>query len=117
MSEGLALDGLAVPLRVLRLLAIDFPHLTAPSVDISPLYPQVLRLSLHESSCDSFAAFESWRRALGIESAAVDFHTQSDGRTAVLTGRGVYGGADIELTAYAALPADSTAFAGAGGAR
>ncbi|MGW0163884.1 hypothetical protein ACWDWT_01660 [Streptomyces sp. NPDC003343] len=117
MSEGLALDGLSVPLRVLRLLAIDFPHLAAPNVDISPLYPQVLRLSLHESSCDSFAAFESWRHALGIEPAAVDFHTQSDGRTTVLTARGVYGGADIELTAYAALPADYTAFAGAGGAQ
>ncbi|GAA3865733.1 hypothetical protein [Streptomyces lannensis] len=117
MSEGLALDGLSVPLRVLRLLAIDFPHLTAPNVDVSPLYPQVLRLSLHESSCDSFAAFESCRRALGIEPATVDFHTQSDGRTAVLKGCGVYGGADIELTAYAALPADDTAFAGAGGAQ
>ncbi|MYX98045.1 hypothetical protein GT045_25340 [Streptomyces sp. SID486] len=117
MNEGLTLDGLAVPLRVLRLLAVDFPHLTAPNVDVSPLYPEVLRLSLHESSCDSFAAFESWRRALGIECAAVDFHTQSDGRTAVLKGSGVYGGADIELTAFASLPADDTAFAGAGGAQ
>ncbi|MFI9247227.1 hypothetical protein ACIGXF_32680 [Streptomyces sp. NPDC053086] len=115
MNEGLNLDGLTVPLRVLRLLAVDFPHLTAPNVDVSPLYPQVLRLSLHESSCDSFAAFESWRRALGIEPATVDFHTQSDGRTAVLKGFGVYGGADIELTAFAALPADDTAFAGAVG--
>ncbi|MGI5436888.1 hypothetical protein ACQEV4_05305 [Streptomyces shenzhenensis] len=117
MNEGLALDGLSVPLRVLRLLALDFPHLTAPTVDVSPLYPQMLRLSLHESSCDSFAAFESWRRALGIEPATVDFHTQSDGRTAVLKGYGVYGGADIELTAFTTLSADDTAFAGAAGAR
>ncbi|MGV9610303.1 hypothetical protein ACWDR2_42375 [Streptomyces sp. NPDC003631] len=117
MSEGLALDGLSVPLQVPRLLAIDFPHLAAPSVDISPLYPQALRLSLHEPSCDSFAAFESWRHALGIEPAAVDFHTQSDGRTAVLKGCGVYAGADIELTAFTTLPADDTAFAGAGGAQ
>ncbi|MFF0028932.1 hypothetical protein ACFYS7_12140 [Streptomyces avermitilis] len=117
MNEGLTLDGLAVPLRVLRLIAVDFPHLTAPNMDVSPLYPEVLRLSLHDSSCDSFAAFESWRRALGIEPATVDFHTQSDGRTAVLKGCGAYGGADIELTAFASLPADDTALAGAGGAQ
>jgi hypothetical protein len=117
MTEVLPLNGLSVPLQVLRLLAIDFPHLTAPNVDVSPLYPTLLRLSLHESSCDSFAAFESWRCALDIEPATVDFHTQSDGRTAVLKGCGRYAGADIELTAFAALPAGDTASAGAGGAR
>ncbi|MFF7973349.1 hypothetical protein [Streptomyces sp. NPDC007905] len=117
MNQVLALDDLSVPLRVLRLLAIDFPDLTAPNVDVSPVYPQVLRLSLHETSCDSFAAFESWRLALGIEPGTVDFHIQSDGRTAVLQGRGAYGGADVELTAYAASLADGTVSAGAGGAR
>ncbi|MFF8928725.1 hypothetical protein ACF1AO_15780 [Streptomyces longwoodensis] len=117
MNPVLALDDLSVPLRVLRLLAVDFPDLTAPNVDVSPVYPRVLRLSLHETTCDSFAAFESWRRALGIEPATVDFHIQSDGRTAVLEGRGAYGGAEVELAAYAASVADDTASAGAEGAR
>ncbi|MFF3633978.1 hypothetical protein [Streptomyces sp. NPDC002250] len=117
MSAVLALDDLSVPLRVLRLLAVDFPDLPAPNVDVSPVYPQVLRLSLHETSCDSFAAFESWRLALGIEPGEVDFHIQCNGRTAVLQGRGAYGGADVELTAYAASLADGTASTGAGGTR
>ena len=35
-NEELTLDGLAVPLRALRLLAADFGHLPAPDVRVSP---------------------------------------------------------------------------------
>ncbi|MFJ4790559.1 hypothetical protein [Streptomyces sp. NPDC088794] len=106
MNESLTLDALTGPLGVLRLLAVDFPHLPAPNVDVTPLYPKVLRLSLHETTYDSFAAFEQWRPALGIAPDAVDFHIQCNRRTAVLNGRGTYGGVDIELTAYATVPVE-----------
>ncbi|EGX54417.1 hypothetical protein SZN_38058, partial [Streptomyces zinciresistens K42] len=49
MSAILTLDGLSVPLGALRLLAVDFPDLPAPVVDVSSLYPERLSLSLHSS--------------------------------------------------------------------
>ena len=109
MTGASTLDELAGPLRALRLLACDFGHLPAPNVDVTPLYPKVLRLSLHETTCDSFAAFEQWRHALAIEPGVVDFHVQCNRRTAVLIGHGAYGGVDIELTAYATVPSADTA--------
>ncbi|MEU3856970.1 hypothetical protein AB0F03_06275 [Streptomyces sp. NPDC028722] len=114
----MTLDELTVPLRALRLLAVDFPHLPAPDVDVSPLYPEWLRLSFHDTSCESLAAFEQWRTALRITPGAVDSCTQSDGRTRVLKADGLFAGAVIVLTAYAHEPATDRASAGqAGGAR
>ncbi|MFS8203336.1 hypothetical protein ACLVWQ_32210 (plasmid) [Streptomyces sp. CWNU-52B] len=109
MTDALTLNELAGPLQALRLLALDFGHLPALNVDVTPLYPKVLRLSLHETTCDSFAAFEQWRHALSIETGDVDFHVQINGRTAVLDGHGTYGGMAIELTAFAAVPSADTA--------
>ena len=109
MKEDLTLNALTGPLGVLRLLAVDFPHLPAPNVDVTPLYPKVLRLALYATTCDSFAAFEQWRHALTIETGDVDFHVQVNGRTAVLDGHGTYGGVVIELTAFAAVPSADTA--------
>lgn len=104
-NDSLTFDALAVPLRALRLLAIDFPHLPAPTLDVSTIFPNRLGLSLHGTAQGhSFAAFEQWRHALNIAPAAVDFHVQSNGRTAVLETRGTYGGADFELVAYADVP-------------
>ncbi|WP_320778217.1 hypothetical protein [Streptomyces sp. CRN 30] len=97
----MTLENLAVPLRVLRLLAVDFPHLPAPAVDVSPIFPERLRLSFHDTSCESLAAFEQWRTALGIAVDAVDYRTQSEGRTRVLAAEGEFAGAEIVLTAYA----------------
>ncbi|MFE3497164.1 hypothetical protein ACFXOS_29550 [Streptomyces sp. NPDC059175] len=99
MNEILTLEGLSAPLLALRLLALDFPHLPAPVVDVSSLYPDRLSLSLHESQ-GAFTAFETWRAALGIDPGAVDFHVQCNSRTGVLNAQANYGGADIELTAY-----------------
>ncbi|MET9526742.1 hypothetical protein [Streptomyces coeruleorubidus] len=114
----MTLDDLTVPLRALRLLAVDFPHLPAPDVDVSPVFPEWLRLSLHDTSCESLAAFEQWRTALRIAPEAVDSRTQSDGRTRVLKAEGQFAGAVIVLTAYADEPAADRASAGqAGGVR
>ncbi|WP_181804633.1 hypothetical protein [Streptomyces shenzhenensis] len=100
MSQDLTLDGLAVPLRVLRLLAVDFGHLPAPDVDVSPLYPDRLQLRFH----DDLAHFETWRDALGITPDTVTYHEQS-GATSVLKASVDYAGAVLELTGYGDLPA------------
>lgn len=112
MSEILTLDALAAPVRALRFLAVDFPDLPAPALTVSPIFPNRLTLSLHGTTSNSFAAFEQWRDALRIKQDVVGFHIQSDGRTAVLEAYGSYGGADIELVAYATVPQAADAVAG-----
>ncbi|MFE9287428.1 hypothetical protein [Streptomyces olivaceus] len=100
-----ALDDLMIPLRALRLLAVDFPHLPAPDVDVSPLYPERLRLSFHAGSGESLAAFEQWRVALRIAPDAVVARMQGEGRTRVLAADGLFAGAVVVLTAFADVPA------------
>jgi hypothetical protein len=109
MSQGLTLDDLAVPLRALRLLTVDFGHLWAPCVQVSTVYPDRLELSFHDDS----AGFEAWREALGIAPDAVAHGTQSDGRTRVLKATADFAGAVLELTGYAQIthPAQSSAAA------
>ncbi|MEW2315227.1 hypothetical protein [Streptomyces bauhiniae] len=99
MSAILTLDGLSAPLRSLRLLAVDFPDLPGPVVDVSTIYPDRLSLSWHDGQ-GGFASFEAWRAALGIDPSAVDFHVQCDGRTGVMQAQSCYGGAHIALTGY-----------------
>ncbi|MFC9132878.1 hypothetical protein ACFT4A_39410 [Streptomyces sp. NPDC057099] len=96
MSENVTLDGLAVPLRALRLLAVDFSHLPAPDVRMSPVFPAQLELSFHSGLPD----FEVWREALGISPDAVVYREQSDGRTRVLKASSDFAGAELELTGY-----------------
>ncbi|MEU9345170.1 hypothetical protein AB0D74_28605 [Streptomyces sp. NPDC048278] len=100
MSQELTLDGLAVPLRVLRLLAADFGHLPAPDVDLSPVFPDRLELRFH----DGLADFETWRAALGITPDDVTYREQS-GDTCVLKASVDYAGAVLELTGFGDLPA------------
>ncbi|MFF8968218.1 hypothetical protein [Streptomyces sp. NPDC014995] len=109
MSEGLTLDGLAVPLRVLRLLAVDFGHLPAPEIDVSALYPNQLGLRFHGGLDD----FEVWRDALGIAPDAVVYREQSAGRTRVLKASADYAGAVLELTGYGDVPAPALTVAAA----
>ncbi|WP_329286708.1 hypothetical protein [Streptomyces sp. NBC_01455] len=104
MSRILTLDALSAPLRALRLLALDFPDLPAPVVDVSSIYPDRLSLSVHPSN-GGFAAFEAWRAALGIAPDAVDFNVQCDHRTAVLTAHTEFGGADVALTGFTEVAA------------
>ena len=98
MSAALTLDGLAVPMRALRALALDFADLPAPTLAISTVYPKRLELSLHQG----LGPFDVWRMALGIDPQAVRFRAQSDGRTWSLTALGEFAGAEIELVAYGA---------------
>lgn len=96
MSEDLTLGGLAVALRALRLLAVDFSHLPAPDVHASPVFPDRLELSFHCGLPD----FEVWREALGISPDAVVYREQGDGRTRVLKASADFAGAALELTGY-----------------
>ncbi|MET7612221.1 hypothetical protein ABZX97_14080 [Streptomyces seoulensis] len=108
MSAVLTLDGLSAPLRSLRLLAVDFPDLPGPAVNVSNIFPDRLSLSLQDGQ-GGFASFEAWRAALGIDPAAVDFHVQCDGRTGVMQAQTFYGGAHIELTGYMQVSAGDAA--------
>ncbi|MCM2392507.1 hypothetical protein [Streptomyces albipurpureus] len=100
MSEPLTLTALAAPLRLLRVLAADFPNLPAPDVDVSTVFPDHLRLRFH----GDFAAFEAWREALVIPSDAITYKEQSS-RTRVLTALTEYSGAALILTGYSEIPA------------
>ncbi|MFE7842561.1 hypothetical protein ACFU53_42815 [Streptomyces sp. NPDC057474] len=96
----LTLDGLAAPLRVLRLLAADFGHLPAPSVDLSYIYPERLTLRFH----DGLDAFEAWREALAVPAECVTHQVQSHGMTRVLEASTVYAGAEVHLYGYSDGP-------------
>ncbi|MFD5269871.1 hypothetical protein [Streptomyces sp. NPDC058335] len=109
-AEILTLDGLAVPLRVLRLLAVDFGHLPAPDVQVSTVYPNRLELTFHNRLAD----FELWREALGICADDVLYREQSNGRTRVLNTVTAYAGAELELTGFGDI--DTPAAVSAGGA-
>ncbi|MFE9886815.1 hypothetical protein [Streptomyces scopuliridis] len=102
------LADLSAPLTALRLVAVDHPGLPAADVQVSPIYPTLLRIALH----DNFADFEAWREALHIDPAAVGHRTQGDGTTAVLKARAEFAGADVEIVGYgpnlgAAEPGDT----------
>ncbi|MCX4235403.1 hypothetical protein [Streptomyces ortus] len=97
MSGILTLDDVAAPLRTLRLLAVDFGHLPAPTVHVSTIYPERLELSFY----DDFPGFEMWREALGIVPDVVTYREQNDGRTGVLRADVDHAGATVRLTGYA----------------
>ncbi|MDX3383728.1 hypothetical protein PV682_19985 [Streptomyces niveiscabiei] len=101
MSEAVTLDDLAVALRALRLLTVDFGHLPAPVVNVTDIFPDQVKLSFY----DDLGAFESWREALGIAPGAVVHGLQSDGLTRVLKTSVEYAGATLELTGFAEVPA------------
>ncbi|MFJ8507589.1 hypothetical protein [Streptomyces avermitilis] len=96
MNETLPLDDLVAPLRAMRLLVTDFGHLPAPTVRVSPIFPDRLELSFHSGLCD----FEAWRAALCLAPEGVTCHVQSDGRTRVLRMVAAYAGAELELVGY-----------------
>lgn len=98
MSDSLPLSGLAV--APLHKLTVTFGYLPAPTVWMSPIYPERLELAFH----DELDAFESWREALDIAPDAVASSTQVDGRTRVLRASTAYAGTELDLVAYARIP-------------
>ncbi|MFJ8663116.1 hypothetical protein [Streptomyces sp. NPDC093795] len=106
----LTLADPSAPLMALRLLAADFPHLPAPCVDVSTVYPERLSLRFH----DDFTGFEAWREALNIAPESVVHHVQGHGQTQVLNARTTFAGAELALTGYAPVSAAVPVLAGSG---
>ncbi|MFF6872089.1 hypothetical protein [Streptomyces sp. NPDC012450] len=104
------LVDLSAPLLALRLLTAEFAHLPAPTVEVSPIYPERLELTFH----DDFAAFEVWREALSIAPESVVHRVQVGGQTNVLRVHATFAGAELELIGYARVPATARVLAGAG---
>ncbi|MFG2397725.1 hypothetical protein [Streptomyces lydicus] len=95
------LSSLGAPLLLLRMFTAEYPHLPAPCLDVSTIYPDLLTLSFH----DDLASFEAWRDALGIEAETVSHHVHGDGRTQVLEATADYAGTRLQLVGYAKIPA------------
>ncbi|GGI67082.1 hypothetical protein [Wenjunlia tyrosinilytica] len=96
--KDLTLKDLAGPLRALRTLAAEFPDLPAVDVQVSPIYPDSLELTLH----DDLSAFETWREALGIAAETVTYHEQGfSGTTVRLEGSTEVAGATVRLRGFA----------------
>lgn len=87
---------LSRPLALLHLLAADHPTLPAVDVLVTPLFPDLLKLSVHHD----LDAFEAWREALGIDPDTIDRHVQVGGATVVLTAETTVADARVELTSY-----------------
>ncbi|WP_338496702.1 hypothetical protein [Streptomyces sp. SJL17-4] len=104
------LADLSAPLLALRLLTAEFAHMAAPTVEVSPIYPERLELTFH----DDFAAFEAWREALNIAPESVVHRVQVGGQTGVLRVHATFAGAELELVGYAKVPAVKSVLAGAG---
>ncbi|MEU2789056.1 hypothetical protein [Streptomyces sp. NPDC007100] len=87
-DQQAALDAAAV-------LARTFSHLPAAYIAVSPVYPSQIDIGLHEGLGD----FETWREALSLPPADVEYRTYGDG--VFLRGRGKSLGANVEITGYA----------------
>ncbi|GAA2296603.1 hypothetical protein GCM10010234_43480 [Streptomyces hawaiiensis] len=105
MTGALTLDSLGVPLQALRLLTVDFPHLPAPDIDLTRIYPDRLTLCFH----DGLHVFEAWREALGVPPDRVTHTVQGGGRTHVLKASTVYAGADVQLRGFTDVESDGGA--------
>lgn len=84
-------------LGALAQMTAAFGHLPAADINISPLTPDEVTISVH----DDLDGFERWRAALGIATADID-HQQRPGRSHMtLKAVATFGGATVELVGYA----------------
>jgi hypothetical protein len=91
---------LAAQLTALEALAVigrTFAHLPGADLQISPVYPDVLVISLH----DNLDGFERWRAALGIAADDID-HCQRPGRAHMtLKAHATFARITVQLVGYA----------------
>lgn len=83
--------------RALQLLVTEFAHLPAADLRVSQIWTDRVMVTLH----DSFASFEAWREALGIEESAVD-HNVLPGCVS-LRAEGEFAGVAVDLTGFGPL--------------
>jgi hypothetical protein len=94
MTEQLTLRDVSAPVAALTLLMAGHPDLPAPDIQVSPVYPDRLRLAFHGER------FDAWLSALRVDLATVTAHTQGDGLTKVRKVTTAYGGAQIKLVEF-----------------
>lgn len=94
MSTPTSFRELSAPVAALALLMAGHPELPAPDIQVTPIYPDWLRLAFHGEP------FDVWLKALGISPDSVAVSTQAEGATRVRKAETRYGGAEIELTEY-----------------
>jgi hypothetical protein len=70
------LGELSSPLLVLRLFAVEYPHIPAPCMSVSALFSDLLELSFHGGD---LAGFEAWRETLGVDPGKVSHHAPAGG--------------------------------------
>ncbi|MFK0214951.1 hypothetical protein [Streptomyces sp. NPDC090298] len=104
------LADLSAPLMTLRLLAAEFGHLPAPTVEVSTIYPERLEVSFH----DDLTGFETWREALNIAPESVVHRVQAGGQTRVLRVHATFAGAALMLTGFAEIPVVEPLLTGSG---
>jgi hypothetical protein len=101
MSEHTILAEQLTALEALIILARTHAHLPAVSLNLSTVYPDTIRMHIH----DDLGVFETWREALGIHADSVEHNAYEDRLT--LTARTTFHSATVEITGYAdALPQD-----------
>lgn len=89
------LHELSAPIAALALLIAN-RDLPAPSIDISTVFPDRLRLDFH----DDPEGFEAWLSALGVDPSTVTGSTSGSSETQVRRATTTYAGADIQLTSF-----------------
>lgn len=100
MTAKTLADQLAA-LEALVVIGRTFAHMPAVTINLSPIYPDQIDLSIH----DDIDAFEQWRAALGIAVEDVDY-CQRPGRSHMhLKAKTTFARVTVELVGYApALP-------------
>jgi hypothetical protein len=97
-----ARQPLAAQLTAVEALAVigrTFAHLPAVSLNLSTVYPDTIRVHVH----DDLGVFETWREALGIHADSIEYKTYENQLT--LTASTTFHAATVEVTGYApALP-------------
>lgn len=100
-TPGRPLRGpLAAQLTALEALIVigrTFAHLPGVDINLSPITPRELTLSVH----DDLDAFEQWRAALGIAAEDVDHSQRPGSGHMVLKARTTFARATVELVGYA----------------
>jgi hypothetical protein len=92
-----ALAAQLVALEALTVIGRTFAHLPGVDINLSPITPGELTLSVH----DDLDGFEQWRTALGIAAEDVD-HCQRPGRAHMtLKAKTTFARAAVELVGYA----------------
>ncbi|MFF2009136.1 hypothetical protein ACFVWY_08695 [Streptomyces sp. NPDC058195] len=108
MNTDLTLQRQGSPILLLAHLHATMQRLPAASFHVTPVYPTVLEISLH----DSLDAFTAWREALGLNLSELDARSHKGSSWVTVDGvvddvlvRLTGYGDEVEVAAYQAMSA------------